>query len=212
MRSQRFWFAASVAVVLSLTALAGVRAGQMMKARPTAVAAVDVEKIFNALREKTQIEAELNARKDKIAQELQDKSKELKSLQDDLGVLNAANPAYKKKQEELERKAFELKVWQEWQTAAFMRESGIQTAGLYRKIVAATGKVGKEAGYDLVIYREGDPEMNPSKPEDIKQMIRNRKVLYAADEVDLTDQVTVSMNNDYANNVGAAPATKPAGK
>ncbi|MCX5661670.1 MAG: OmpH family outer membrane protein [Planctomycetota bacterium] len=210
MRSQRFWFVALVAVALSLTALVGAKAGQMLKARPTAVAAIDVEKVFNSLREKTQIEAELNARKDKIAQELQDKSKDLKSLQDDLGVLNAANAAFKKKQEELERKAFELKVWQEWQNAAFMRESGLQTASLYRKIVASAGKVAKENGYDMVVYREGEPELNPAKPEDIKQMIRNRKVLWAADDIDVTEQVTTAMNIEYANSAGAA--SKPAPK
>src|SRR5207247_265603 len=140
----------------------------------------------------------LNGRKEKITQELQDRGKELKTLQEELGFLDAGNPAYKKKQEDLERKAVELKVWQEWQTATFLRESGLQTAGLYRKIAGAAAKVAKDSGFDVVLYKEPEPEFNVSKPEEIKQIIRGRKVLWTADDLDLTDQVTQLMNNEYA--------------
>ena len=61
------------------------------------------------------------------------------------------------------------------------------------------GRVAKENGYDVVLYKEQEPDFQNVKAEAINQMIQLRKVLWSADDLDLTDQAVTRMNNEYKN-------------
>lgn len=203
MKNYRPLIVAAAAVLVVSTAFVSTFASQMLKGRPTAVAVIDVEKVFNALAEKTQIEADLNSRQEKLVAERQERERELKNIKAELDLLNPSNPGFLKKQEELERKLVDLQVWGQWQTQSMMRENRLQITGLYNKITAACGKVSKGNGYDVVLFKESTTDFSNVKNEELSGVIRSRKVLWAAEDLDITDQVIQAMNNDYKNNVSA---------
>jgi hypothetical protein len=71
-------------------------------------------------------------------------------------------------------------------------------------------QVAKQNGADLVLYKEGAVDFRGAPPEALATQVAVRKVLYSADDLDLTNQVIQFMDNEYRARGGAAPATQPA--
>lgn len=188
-----------VMLAITLGTVVGVGAQGMSAARPTKVAVVDVLKVFNGLQEKSQIEADIRTRGEKLRQEEEARRKELMDLQNDLKILAPETPAYTQKTDQIKSKLIELRVWSEMQGEGLKSESSIQLANLYRKMLDTIGRVAKENGYDVVLYKEQEPDFQNVKAEAINQMIQLRKVLWSADDMDLTDQAVTRMNNEYKN-------------
>lgn len=189
--------------VLLLGGFVGAIAAGAAKARPTSMAVVDVQKVFDSLAERTQIEAELQTQADKIKQEELDRQKDLKQLQSDLEILARGTPAFVTKSDELEQKMLEFQAWRNFRIARLNRERGIRLEEIYRKMADSIGRVAKENGFDLVMYKEGPIRFPADKPDQISTIIQVRKLLWSAEDLDLTEQVVQKMNNDYRNMPGS---------
>lgn len=187
--------------LITFSAVLGAGAQGLTAARPTKVAVVDVLKVFNGLQEKAQVEADMRSKGEKLQKEEHARQKELQDLQNDLKILAPETQAYSQKTEQIKSKLIELKVWSQVQADSLKSESTLQLANLYRKMVDAIGRVAKENGYDLVLYKEQAPDFEHVKPEAINQMIQLRKLLWSADDLNVTDQVVTRMNNEYKNMV-----------
>ncbi len=190
------WMMAAVAVMgMTFTA-------QAQKA--TGVAVVDVQKAFDALKEKVQVEAELQSAADGVKQEDTRRQQKLVELQQDLKILAAGTPPYDRKQEELEKGALDRQVWLQYQQAKLNRERAVRIENIYKKMVEAIGRVATSAGYKLVLFKEPDVNLSQiTKPEQISAVIGSRKVIWSADDLDLTDQVIQKLNNEFS--AGGAP-------
>lgn len=209
MNTKRAWLLVAV-LTLSLALVSGFAWAQAaaMKARPVAAAVVDVQKAFDSLAEKVQVEAELQTRADRLKQEEQSRQKKLEELQKDMEMLAAGSPAFAQKEEEIARQLVELQAWRNFQTQKLTRERGLQIEGLYRKIVDSIGRLAKENGYDIVLFKEGPADFRNAKPEQLTALIQVRKVLWASNELDLTDQLVQRMNNEFKN-MAAPTASNP---
>lgn len=199
MKSHRFWSLLIVAAILGFGALGLASAAQALKGRPTAVAVCDITRAFDALKEKAQVEADLQTRTQNLQQLENDKKNELRQLQSDLELLAPDTPAFEQKQMELERKSVELQAWAAYESAKLQRERAVQIEGLYRKMVDAIGRVAKENGFDIVLYKEPAINFRGAKPEQLAPLIQMRKVLYTADNLDITDLVLNTLNNEFVN-------------
>jgi len=199
-RKRMAWIGLIVLSVMMLIG-AGVGAQGLAAARPTKVAVVDVLKVFNGLQEKTQVEADIRTRGERLRNEEEARRKELNDLQTDLQLLATDTPAYAQKTEQIKAKVIELQVWSRINADNLQAESSIQLANIYRKMLETIGRVAKENQYDLVIYKEQQADFANAKAETINQLIQIRKLLWSADDLDLTDQVITRMNNEYKNMV-----------
>ena len=188
-------------LVLSLAALvvtAGlVGAAASMQAQPTSVAVVNVQEVFNNLKEKTNLEAQMQSRTEKLQQEEQQRRKTIQQLRQDMDVLAPGSDAYKQKEQQLQQKVIDLQVWTKFKQQQLSVERGLQVEGLYRRTLTSVKKIANEAGYDMVLFDEQSPEFNYDNPKQLLTLIQMRKVLYASDEVNITDQVIQRMNNEY---------------
>jgi len=188
-------------LVLSLAALvvtAGlVGAAASMQAQPTSVAVVNVQEVFNNLKEKTNLEAQMQSRTEKLQQEEQQRRKTIQQLRQDMDVLAPGSDAYKQKEQQLQQKVIDLQVWTKFKQQQLSVERGLQVEGLYRRTLTSVKKIANEAGYDMVLFDEQSPEFNYENPKQLLTLIQMRKVLYASDEVNITDQVIQRMNNEY---------------
>lgn len=199
MRFNRFFIILVAALAMCLGSWVATRANSMLTGRPTAVAVVDLVALFDALKEKMQIEADLKARLDKVMQEEEERKTALKKMQDDLSILAPATPAFEQKQNELEKGAIEMQAWMKFENNKFNRERAVRIEALYRKMLEAIGQVAKQNGCDVALFKERPVNFSNAKPEDLQRLIESRKVLWSADELDLTEQVVQKMNNEYAN-------------
>jgi Skp family chaperone for outer membrane proteins len=210
MKNRQVWMSLTLVLVIFFVAFAGARAGGAAKGRPVAVAVVDIEKVFNSIAEKTQVKADLTTMAEKLGAEKAAKKKELEAATDDLKAVAVDNPNYKKMSEDLQQKAFEFDSWQRWQQARISNEDRLRTVALYKKICESAGAVAKENGYDIVLFKE--PDVNRLlnlKPEALDDAMSTRKLLWYADDLEITDVVVNSMNNAFKNVAKpAAPAPK----
>lgn len=199
MTRKQLCIAALALAAITFSAVLGAGAQGLTAARPTKVATVDVLRVFNGLQEKAQIEADIRTHGEQLRTEEESRRKELQDLQNDLKILAPDTQAYTQKTNQIQSKIIELRVWSEMQSNSLKSESSIQLAGLYRKMIDTITKVAKESGYDMVLYKEQEPTFQNVKPEAMNQIIQLRKLLWSADDLEITDQVVTRMNNDYKN-------------
>ena len=188
-------------LVMSLAALlvAGALIGQAasMSAQPSAVATVNVQEVFNNLKEKTSLEAQMQSRTETLQQQEQQRRKAIEQLRQDLQVLAPGSDAYQKKEQELQQKAIDLQVWTKFKQQQVRMERGLQVEGLYRRTLSSVKKIAQENGYDIVLFDEQSPDFDYENSQQLLTLIQMRKVLYASDKVNITDQVIQRMNNEY---------------
>ena len=73
-------------------------------------AVVDVQLVFESLKEKMQIEANLKGRLEQLNLDEQDRKRGLEELKSDLEILAPDTPAYNEKQAKLEQRAVQLRA------------------------------------------------------------------------------------------------------
>lgn len=192
--------------LLTLTTAAGLMGAQAAsKARPVSVAVVDIKRLFESLQEKNQIEADLNSRRQKLADESNRRKAELEQMKSDLEtVLQPNTPAYNEKQNEMERKAIDFQAWVQYQNNRLARENVLQSESLYLRMSDAIGQVAKDNGYDMVLFKEREVSFSGAKPEQLTALIQGRKVLWASDDLDVTDLVIQKMNNEFKSRPAAS--------
>jgi Skp family chaperone for outer membrane proteins len=170
------------------------------KARDVKVAVIDIEKTFNTLEERSQIQADLAVMVDKFSQESNVMNQEIKDLEEDLRVLDSNSPSFKVKEETLSKKAFEKQAWMTWRQNFMQREQKLKQLDLYKKINTATAELAKENGYDLVLFKEPPIEnMARLNPQEQQDAMASRKLIFFAPDLEITDAVVTRMNNEYKN-------------
>lgn len=199
MKSKTIWTALILIATIGFLGLAGANAGYMMAGRPTAAGVIDVQTVFESLKEKMQIEADLKSRLEQLNLEEQDQKQKLQEIKSDLDILAPDSPAFNEKQSQLEQQAIGLQTWRTFQTQKLNRERGLQIERLYRKLIDAVGTVAEQNGFDLIMFKEKPVDFRGAKPEALNTLIQVRKVLWSAPDLDLTDQVTQLMNNEFSN-------------
>lgn len=189
----------AVAMVVVALAAAANLVAQGKAARPSAVAVVDVQQVFNSLDEKATVEADITQQTEQLQKQEQDRQTELKALQADLGILAAGTPAYEETQTKLENKALEFQVWKQFNQRKLEREKVVRLEALYRKVVDAIGGVAKQNNYDLVLFKDNTGDLKGENQQQLAAMIQVRKVLYSDPSLDITDQITQKLNNEWNN-------------
>ena len=182
------------------TAMLGVLClATLAPAADSKVAVVDMQGVFEQLKEKTAVEAQLQSKAQALGEEAKTKEQELKNLQNDLEILARNSTAFNQKLEQLEQRAFELKNWRDYQTNKINRDRAMQMEDLYRKALEAVGQVATENGFNIVLFKEPELNLTGAKPEQIAAIIQSRKVLWADDDHDITSAVITHMNNKFQN-------------
>ena len=199
MKSKTIWTSLILIAAIGFLGLAGANAVSMMTGRPTAAGVIDVQMVFESLKEKMHIEANLKSRLEQLNLDEQEQKQNLQEIKSDLDILAPDSPAFNEKQNQLEQKAIELQTWRTFQTQKLSRERGLQIERLYRKLIESVGTVAKQNGFDLILFKEKPVDFSGAKPEALNTLIQVRKVLWSASDLDLTDQVTQLMNNEFSN-------------
>lgn len=199
MRSKDIWIALILVLALGIGGFVAANANGLLSSRPSAVAVVNVLSVFESLKEKLQVEANLQSRAEGVKLDMQDRKRMLEELKSDLDILAPDTPAYNEKQAKLEQNFIESTAWGNFQNQKIAQEQVIQYERLYQKMMEAIGTIGRENGYDLVLFKEKPVNFRGAKPETIPRIIQSRKVLWSGDNLDLTDEVIQRMNNQYSN-------------
>lgn len=196
MQSKKLMGLVMVVAMMGMLTLPGKVQAQ---SRPSSIAVVDVEKAMNALEEMTQLEADLKSEFEQIKQEHETRRNKLKQMQEDLELLQEGTDAFMQKAEELQLSAMQLDSWWKYKQARMSSERVLQIGNMYRKMLNAIGKIASETGYDMVLFKEKNATFKNLKPEALSAYVSLRKVLWVRNDLDITDQVVLRMNNEWKN-------------
>ncbi len=90
-----------------------------------------------------------------------------------------------------------MRVWVEMQEQNTQLEQARQFAEIYHAANLASAEVAKAMGYDVVLQGGELPNLMSLNIQQLQSVVQTRKVLYAADGVDLTQAVLQRVNANY---------------
>lgn len=159
-------------------------------------ATIDVVKVFNEYERQRDLSIEIKAVQDRLELENTQRRSKIDQMQAGLDAMDPTDPVYASKSKEVLQAQVDYKNWFDLKEAMITREVGIWTARVYREILKATEDVAKQNGYDIVLYRDEFQTPNLD-PKEVREQIRQRKVLYASPASDVGQQVLDKLNADY---------------
>ncbi len=194
--------AALAAIAIAATSFAWASAASATTARPpaqpTAVAVVDLPGILEGLEEKGRHEANLQAVIQESQAKLDDLTKRLGIIRDDLELLPPDTAEWRAKFGEgleLQQQA-EVRSKVLTQTISLQRGDSLRT--LFLKIEAGIAKIAERDGYDIVLLDDSTFPLPQQAPDtNMERAILSKTVLYAHESVDITQAVINLLNNEY---------------
>lgn len=198
-RAHRFTIllaALSLVLACSLTAAIAQSAGA---ARPSAVAVVDIRSLLQNLREREDLDAQLQAQVEQIQNTIEQRRKELATLKAEVDMLAPGEVEHSQGTDELQLKNMELQAWQQYQQQKIQREQVRLQEELYNKSIDGIAAVASDMGYDIVFYKDPDPQFEQQNPQAVGAQIQLRKVLWSHDSIDITQAVVRHLNAQYGN-------------
>jgi Skp family chaperone for outer membrane proteins len=180
--------------------LAGTAIGQPAagQARPTVVAVVSISKILTALREREDKEAELRnmgTQRESVVNALGEKAR---SAVQELEVLKAGTDDWKAKREEAMRFEAQFRLETEIAERTLSEYQKLMQLALFNKITAAVRAYAEREGIDLVLTNDSGAEIPQDLPDQqVLAAMTGRRVAFASEAIDITDEVALAMNNEY---------------
>ncbi len=183
---------------------------------PSVVGLIDLTLVTKGLNEIKDRNAALNTRAADFQKQLDDVSAQLNKINEEIKLLPAESKERRKKVFdglELEQSA---KAKQQILRKTIELEAGEILSDMYKKVTETAAKVAGKDGYSLILLDDRSVSLPKDAPdEEINRAIFAKRVLFAAESVDLTQRIITEMNNEYgapAPRAGAAPAPAPAPK
>ena len=171
------------------------RADQKAEIAPAKIAVVSIEKVFEGNEKHHKWQQSMEARQVQIQAELQQMLKEIESIKSQMDTRKLGSSDYLK----LAQEGMEKRAVLEAKDKFYEQEVTIKikqwTEELYKEVIAATNKVATEKGLDLVLARENFDSATATTA-DLMTMIRTNKVLFHANEMDITDDVLAALNEN----------------
>ena len=170
----------------------GTPAGQA----PGRIATIDVVLINNEYQRQKDLTEEMMRLQQGLKAESDTRIQKIDAAQAVLNALDPADPAYKKKMQDLFAMRLDYKNWGELKQAMMAGEAAVWTHTIYKEITDAAARIAEQEGIDAVLYRdELPPAINDV--QELQNIIRQRKLVYANPRIDITQTVLTALNAAY---------------
>lgn len=209
---RRAVLASAAAVALGAAALTGARAGLTMNAPPTSpvIATVDLEVVVAGLHERTDKEASLKASLAEAKSKLEKMVDEVKAEESKLSVL-PKGPVLQAAAKSLREKMIRVEFEKQYTEKLLVEMQGEMLRDLYIKITEAVQRLAQKSGYTLVLASDERVQAPNGDMQTLTRAISLKRILYADDAMDITQELVTLMNNEYSAGgaAGATPAPAP---
>jgi Skp family chaperone for outer membrane proteins len=206
--------AAAVAVAAAATAAA--------QAPAFPVATVDLARVFDKATERSDFDVQMSMLQKQIQDELAARQKafneDAKKLKDMADPAQAAARAAL--EDRLRLDEIRLREWVRSKQMEIDREKALAFQKIYRSLRDECAKLAQDEGYQLIMVNDSvreirtRPANEDQRPQEVQvqEQIGDRKVLFAAKSVDVTEKLILRMNNarQSTSPKPATPAAAPA--
>lgn len=198
MHTQRNILIAVAALAVLVVGLVGVNAQSAAGGKPTVVAVVDLRTLYDSLREKQQIDSELETIRARLITERDDRQKEIAQLQQDMDMLVPGTPPYAEAQDNYEKAALDYQLWAAYEQNKVARENNTRIEALTQKAETAIQAVAEAQNIDMVLFKQQTIRLGTNQQGRI-QAANINVVAWAGGSADITSQVAQHMNNEFEN-------------
>ena len=197
--------ASAFVLTTAITAIVSVSAFGNMKAAPSpaTVAVIDLERVFAELDELSSAQVDLNNRGQDMTKLNEEKLSQLKMLEDNLSAFAAGTPAMATAEEELLTATIEYETWVKVQERLVDREKALVLEKVYNSVKQAVASMAEQEGYDLVLLNDSIKPLMRGPEQAVQQQISARRILYANNTIDVTEELITRMNNMFNAGGGA---------
>ena len=168
-------------------------------AGPTSVAVCDIEGIFRNYDRATDLLDRLNDDRVTIKNEYEQRGKAVQALEMELDALKEGSEEYEARLQEIQRLSIESNTYLQFNESLIRRKHHRLTEEMYHEILGGITQVAQERGIDLVFYRDEQVAQGSNDAMELLTQIRNRKVLYSRESLDITQVVLDRLNQAYRN-------------
>ncbi len=161
---------------------------------------VNTARIFNEMQETKALQTKLQSDRDGLADTERQKRGQLQALKESRDQLKPDSPQYQQRNEELVKASVEFEVWGRMMQLNVQRQQKQQIARLFDKIQTAVTEVAKNKGLDLVVAEQATEmpaDMDQINVDQLKALINQRNILYAAEGLDISNEVITSLDATY---------------
>ncbi|TVQ53361.1 MAG: hypothetical protein EA377_08105 [Phycisphaerales bacterium] len=205
-KSRRFVNWPAVLIAVMFVSFAGYQTYAlrgMESPKPTAVATVDLERLFNQLDEREAADRELQRLVENLQSDGDAMVREIERLEEELEMYDSTSRAYQETLNKLSLKGMEYRAFVEFTRRRIDVEKAVTLKRIYVSIKMAASEDAKERGYDIVFVDDSLGEIPPAGEQETTRQISARRMLYASSEIDLTDQLLERMNREFQARAGA---------
>lgn len=209
MKSMPRWapWLAVAGMVLGASVAGAWRPAEAPMAAPATIGVLRLNAVLDRLEQYRDMRASLEAMAAPIKAGLDTQREEIRTMQEvvNSGTLTG-DRLFDARQDLLERQQL-LEMRTEIANARFDALNGDMLRTLYQAVTAATTQFAQNNGYDLVFIDDrGIALAPPRSPTEVQaEVIGRKRVLFARESLDVTDQVLTLMNNQYASGGAGRP-------
>jgi Skp family chaperone for outer membrane proteins len=193
--------ALALVLVGGLLPSASIVRAQAAPAGPPKIGTCNVLKIITGTKEFKDIGEAAKKRQDDFNAQLADKKKQAQDMQTQLGFLTVDSPQYKQQNDALLTFSIQTDVWAKLTEVSEQRLEKANTKELFDKVDAAIKQVAKTKQLNLVLadQRQDIPaNLDTIDINTLTQLLVGRSILYHDDNLDITQDVIIILDQAYA--------------
>ncbi|MEC8558972.1 MAG: OmpH family outer membrane protein [Planctomycetota bacterium] len=172
--------------------MAGYAASSQLK--PAVVGVVDLERVFNNLDSRKVSEQKILAMRDKMVEEAQVMKDELEMISAELESLEAGSATMVEMNDQAISISGKLRAFETYGQLLIEREQATALRKTYETIKEQAGQLATQMDIDLVLLNDSIPTVDLSDAAGTLQQISARRILWANQTLDITDQLLERMN------------------
>lgn len=160
------------------------------------IGVVNINQALDKYEKRKELEKQFMALTAETEQQLRHKQAEIKSLREEIQLLDMGSESRRKNEEMFEKKMMYLQLEEKMAETKLGRKEREFFEELYRDVRIEVDNIGKKENFDLVLKKE-DLELKSADIMELRLKIGISTVLYYSDALDITEKVIEALNSRY---------------
>lgn len=174
---------------------------------PTVVATVNLNTVMDGLAERADLQAELAIEAQSIQAEQQQRTDELERLSNELEEI-VDEGRRTEMQDQFDLRMLQQMAWLRFTQQEIDVNKSLMMENIFRNMQKAAMELAQIEGIDLVLIEDSTmgfqvlANSQISREQQMAEQIASRRVLWRESTIDISDELIIRMNNDYAASTG----------
>ncbi len=162
--------------------------------RPAVVAFMNLREVFDNVGLRSEAEAGLKELEASLKAELKAKTEEVEMLQGNANIYEKGSEKYMQAMQESLEAATKMNAFSDFMGFKLDAEMAAQRIQVYDRIIDAATDFAEQHGIDFIITDDSAIALQPGTDMQIMQQMTTRRIVYANDSLDITQDLTKWIN------------------